>query len=260
MDEVLKGKKALITGSSRGIGRVCALLFAEEGADIVVHYRREEEDAKKTAEEIRKMGRKVLLCKADMENPEEIDAMFDLIAKEWKHLDIFVANAAATAFKHVMDLRDYHIERTFQVVVKSVMQSVQRAVPLMDGKGGKIITMSSLGSRYTLPRYANLGIAKAGLESITRYFATEFGPKGITSNAISPGIVETESSKYYAKEKTGEFYSNAIAHTPLGRLTQPGDVAQVALFLASDASNFMTGQVLNVDGGLTLSSPGFEGM
>lgn len=260
MAGLLEGKKALITGSSRGIGRVCALLFAQEGADIVIHYRREEESAKRTAKEIHEMGRNVLVCKADLEHPDQIDKMFDYIKDEWGHLDIFVANAAATAFKKVNELKDYHIDRTFQVVVKSVMQCVQNTVPLMEGKGGRIITISSLGSRYTLPRYASLGLSKAALESITRYFAFEFGPKGITSNAISPGIVETESSKYYAKDKCDEFYSNAIAHTPLGRLTQPTDVSQVALFLASEASGFMTGQVLNVDGGLTLPSPGFDGM
>ncbi len=260
MDELLKGKKALITGSSRGIGRVCALMFAKEGADIVIHYRREADAAEKTADDIRKIGRNVLLCKADLEKPEEIDAMFDLIASEWGHLDVFVANAAATAFKKVSELRDYHIDRTFQVVVKSVMQSVRRSVPLMEGGPGRIITISSLGSRYALPRYGSLGLAKAALESITRYFAFEYGPKGITSNVISPGIVETESSEYYAREKRDMFYSNAIAHTPLGRLTQPEDVGKVALFFASDASAFITGQVLNVDGGLTLSMPGFEGM
>ena len=261
MDEQLKGKKALITGSSRGIGRVSALLFAKEGADIVIHYRREKEAAEQTAEEIRKMGRNALVCKADLEHPDEIDEMFDKVRDEWGHLDIFVANAAATAFKHVMELKDYHIDRTFQVVVKSVMQCVQRAVPLMEGtEAGRIIAISSHGSRYALPRYACLGLSKAALESITRYFASEFGPKGITSNAISPGIVETESSKYYAKDKCDEFYANAIEHTALGRLTQPSDVSKVALFLASEGSGFVTGQVIYVDGGLTLFPPGFEGM
>lgn len=260
MDGLLKGKKALITGSSRGIGRVCALLYAKEGADVVIHYRREKEAAEQTAKEIRDMGREALIHKADLEYPDQIDAMFDLIKNEWGELDIFVANAAATAFKHVMELKDYHIDRTFQVIVKSVMQCVQNSVPLMKGDYGRIITISSLGSRYTLPRYANLGLSKAALESITRYFAYEFGPQGITSNSISPGIVETESSKYYAKDKCDEFYSNAISHTPLGRLTQPTDVSKVALFLASEASGFITGQVINVDGGLTLPSPGFEGM
>jgi len=261
MDGLLEGKKALITGSSRGIGRVTALLFAKQGADVVIHYRREEEAAENVADEIRDMGRNVIVCKADLENEDEIDAMFDTVEKEWGHLDIFVANAAATAFKKVMDLKDYHIDRTFQVVVKSVMQCVQRSVPLMDGaESGRIITISSLGSRYALPRYASLGLSKAALESITRYFASEFGSKGITSNAISPGIVETESSQYYAKDKCDEFYENAINHTPMGRLTQPKDVSKVALFLASEASGFVTGQIINVDGGLTLPSPGFEGM
>ncbi len=260
MAGLLEGKKALITGSSRGIGRACALMFAKEGADVVIHYRREDAAAEQTADEIRKMGRNVLVSKADLESPEQIDAVFDSIRDNWGHLDIFVANAAATAFKPVLELKDYHIARTYQVIIQSVMQSVRRSVPLMEGSAGRIITVSSLGSRYTLPRYANIGSAKAALESLTRYFAYELGPQGITSNAISPGIVDTESAKYYAKDNYDKFRENAIKHTPLGRLTQPLDVARVATFLASEASGFVTGQILNVDGGLTLPSPGFEGM
>jgi len=259
MNELLKGKKALITGSSRGIGRACAITFAKQGADIVIHYRREEDAAYEAAEEVRKLGRKAIVAKADLENPEQIGEMFDKIANEWGALDIFVANAAATAFKPIADLKDYHIDRTYQVIVKSVVQSVQRAVPLMENSScGRIITISSLGSRFTLPRYANIGSAKAALESLTRYFATELGPKGITSNAISPGVVETESAKYYAAHKYESFKSKVTGLTPLRRLTQPQDVANLAVFLASEMSCFVTGQVIDVDGGLTLISPGFE--
>lgn len=259
MSQSFKDKKVLITGSSRGIGRATALAFAREGADVVIHYRRDESAAFETAEEVRKLGVQALVCRAELESPEEIDAMFDTVEKEWGALDVFMANAAATAFKPIMETKAHHIGRTYEVVINSVLHAVQRAVPLMEGRNGRIITVSSLGSRFTLPRYANIGSAKAALESLTRYMAAEFGPNGITCNTISPGVVETDSVRFYAKDEFETFKANVISRTPIKRLTQPEDVAGLALFLASDAASFITGQVIGVDGGLTLISYGPDG-
>ena len=258
MEGLLAGKKALITGSSRGIGRASALAMARAGADIAVHYRREQAAAEATAEEVRALGRNAIVLKADLEFEEQIDKMFEELRAAWGVLDIFVANAAATAFKPVTDLKGYHLDRTYHVIVHSFLQSAQRALPLMKGRDGRILSVSSLGSHITLPRYANIGAAKAALEAMTRYIATEFGPHGITCNAISPGVVETDSSAYYAQDRLGAFHESVIQHTPLGRLTMPGDVADVAVLLASPGTRFITGQVIVVDGGLTLTGGGFE--
>lgn len=261
MGETLKGKKALITGSSRGIGRATALKFAEEGADVLIHYRREGRAAEETAEEIRQLGRQALIFKADLDSREEIDAMFDHVERQWGALDIFIANAAATAFKDLLDIKDYHIEKTYQVVVNSTLQAVQRSVPLMEGRAGRIITCSSMGSEFALPRYANIGSAKAALESLTRYFARELGPKGITANCVSTGVVETDSLTFYAGDRFRKYKEGVIYKTPLGRLTQPEDVSNLSLFLASDAACFITGQVIKIDGGLTINNhypPGSE--
>jgi enoyl-[acyl-carrier protein] reductase III len=255
---LLQGKKVLITGSSRGIGRSCALAMARQGADIAIHYRRERELADQTADEVRALGREALVFEADLENAEQIDRMFDRLASAWGCLDVFMANAAATAFKPLADLRTYHFERTFHVVVQSVLQSVQRCLALMEGREGRIITVSSPGSHITLPRYASIGTSKAALEALTRYIAAEFGPRGITANAISPGVVQTDSATYYAQDKYEEWRQSVIDHTPLQRLVMPEDVADVAVFLASDWSRFVTGQVLIVDGGLELTGGGFE--
>ncbi|WP_328803899.1 SDR family oxidoreductase [Paenibacillus glycinis] len=253
------GKKVLITGSSRGIGRATALAFAKEGADVAIHYRRDADAAQATANEVRALGVEALVCKAELESPAEIDAMFDEITDTWGALDVLMANAAATAFKPVMETKDYHIDRTYQVVVKSVLHAVQRAVPLMEGRAGRILTVSSLGSQFALPNYSTIGSAKSALESLTRYLAAELGPKGITANVISPGVVETDSVRFYAKDTFDTFKANVIGRTPLGRLTQPEDVAHVALFLAAEAAGFITGQVLGVDGGLTLIAYGPDG-
>ncbi|MGH7995513.1 MAG: SDR family oxidoreductase [Opitutaceae bacterium] len=255
---LLAGKKALVTGSSRGIGRACALAFAQAGADLVVHYRRDDAAAAATAAAVRELGRKALVIKADLEDPARIDGMFDEIGREWGSLDILVANAAATAFKPLADLKSHHLDRTYQVVVKSVVQCVQRSLPLMTGGAGRVITLTSPGSVLALPRYANLGMAKAALESLTRYVAAEAGERGVTCNAIAPGVVETDSVAFYAGAEYEAFRKRIVGQTPLRRLTQPADVAALALFLASDLSAFVTGQVIAVDGGLSLTPAGFS--
>lgn len=258
MPGLLEGKRAFITGSSRGIGRATALAMAREGADIVVHYRRSQEEAEDVVREIHAIGQRTLLVKAELESQEEINQAFDLIEREWGKLDIFMANAAASAFKPIDQLKDYHLDKTYHTVIHSVIFAAQRCIPLMEGRNGRIITMSSMGGEFTLPRYTTLGTAKAALESLTRYLASELGPKGITANALNPGVVDTESAKFYGGSNYDEYNADVIAHTPLGRLAAPEDVADAAVFLASDMSRFITGQVIRVDGGLTLLTGGFE--
>ncbi|MFD1676712.1 SDR family oxidoreductase [Alicyclobacillus fodiniaquatilis] len=258
MAGLLEGKKAFITGSGRGIGRATALAMARHGADVVIHYRRDADQAEKTATEIRALGREALVVKAELESQDEINAAFDVIEQNWGALDIFVASAAASAFKPIEQLKDYNLDRTYQVVIHSTVFAAQRCLPLMAGRGGRIITMSSMGSTYTLPRYSVLGSAKAALESMTRYLASEFGPHGITVNALNPGVVDTESAKFYGGANNDQYQADVIAHTPLARLGTPEDVADVAVFLASDLSRFITGEVIKIDGGLTLLTGGFE--
>lgn len=258
MTGVLEGKNVLVTGSSRGIGRASALAMARAGANVVVHYRRDGNAAEETANEIRGLGKQALVLKAEIESEDELRAMFDRIKDAFGHLDVLMANAAASAFKPIADLKGYHLDRTYRVVLHSLVQCVQMAVPLMAGRQGRIITMSSMGSRFTLPRYAALGTAKAALESLTRYIAAEYGPEGITCNALNPGVVATESAKFYGADHYDAYERDVLAHTPLGRLAEPEDIADVAVFLASDAARFITGQTIRVDGGLTLMTGGFE--
>jgi enoyl-[acyl-carrier protein] reductase III len=258
MTGVLEGKKVLITGSGRGIGRATAIAMAKAGADVVVHYRRDESAAASTVAEIQRLGREAFSVRAEMESKEDIDTMFDIIQDRWGCLDVFMANAAASAFKPIMDLKYHHLDRTYHVVIHSTVHCAQRCVPLMDGRNGRIIAMSSMGSEFTLPRYAALGTAKAALESLVRYLASELGPKGITCNGLNPGVVDTESATFYGGDHYEAYCQDVIAHTPLRRLGTANDVADAAVFLASDASRFITGQTIRVDGGLTLLTGGFE--
>ena len=255
---LLEGKKALITGSSRGIGRAAALAFAREGADVVVHYRREREKAEEVAEQIRRMGRSALVFKAELEDPDAVNQLFDSIGETWQSLDIFMANAAASAFKPLLELKPHHIERTYRLLVENFILSVQRAVSLMEGHPGRIITISGHGVDYTLPRYGNIAAAKGAVETLTRYLAAELGERQITVNAIAPGVIATESEQFYMGDKLKDFDQACVRATPLGRVGDPSEVADVAVFLASALSRFITGQIITVDGGLTLTSGPFQ--
>lgn len=254
----LEGRVALVTGSSRGIGRATAIHLAEGGADIFVHYNKNLDLAETTAQTIRGLGRKAFVVGADLESPQAVDAMMDEVQEQTGSLDILVANAAATAFKKTQDIRPHHLDRTYNLVVKALVQMVQRAVPLMEGRDGRIITLSGHGTPFTLPNYAALGSAKAAVEAFTRYFAFELAPKGITANCVSPGVIDTDSARFYMGEEAYRHFGEEVARaTPIGRMGTPEDVAAVVSFLASKESRFLTGQTLRVDGGISLTSAPF---
>ncbi|MBX5467321.1 MAG: SDR family oxidoreductase [Firmicutes bacterium] len=260
MRGLLADRVALVTGSARGIGRATALAMAEAGADVVVHYRRHRAEAEAVADTIRSRGRQALLVEADLEQESEVHRLFNRVQDAFGHLDILVANAAATAFRPLAELKPHHLERTYRLVVFSLVWAVQRAAPLMEGRQGRIITVSGHGSHFTLPLYATIGSAKSAVESLTRYLAYELGPRRITCNCIAPGVVDTDSARYYTAERWPSFAEAVARHTPLGRVATPEDVARVAVFLASDLAGFVTGQVIAVDGGLTLTSAPFEAL
>lgn len=252
------GKVALITGASRGIGRATALLLAERGADVVVHYRRGEVAAKEVVEQVVGLGRRAFSVQADIEQAEEIRRMFQQAAERFGGLDIFVANAAATAFRQVLDLKQHHLARTYQLSVFSFVQAAQEAVKLMEGRRGKIVTVSSFPTLRYLPNYAALGSAKAALETLTRYLAVELAPRGITVNGVSPGLVQTDSSRVYAGQDYERFEREILESTPKGRIGTPEDIARVIVFLCSDEAEWIVGQTVMVDGGMTIPSPYIE--
>lgn len=262
MTSSMTNSKALVTGSSRGIGRATALALAHAGADVAIHYHRQETQALEVAAEITRLGRRALIIGADLENSQDRARMFQVIEDSWGTLDVFVANAAATSFKPIAAIKPYHLRRTYTVVVESFLDASQRALPLMRSsqKPGRIIAISSLGSQYTLPRYANIGSAKAALESMVRYVAQEFGPYNITCNAVSPGVVTTDSSQYYANDQAESFFKAVLGCTPLGRLVTVDDVAHAVLLLAGPQAAMITGQILHVDGGAGLTASGFDSL
>ncbi|PID76999.1 MAG: enoyl-[acyl-carrier-protein] reductase FabL [Deltaproteobacteria bacterium] len=241
-----EGKKALVTGGSRGIGRAIAIRLAENNMDVAVNYVRHKKDAGETARQVEKLGRRCLLVKANVAVEEEVAAMFDLIEQEFGRLDVLVSNAASGVLKPALELTLRHWDWTMDINARAMLTLVQKAVPLMK-QGGRVMAVSSLGSVRAIENYTTVGASKAALESLVRHLAVELGGSGININTISAGAVDTEALKHFPNRQ--EILDEAVEKTPLGRLTTPEDVADIALFLCSDLAKMVQGQTIIVDGG-----------
>jgi enoyl-[acyl-carrier protein] reductase III len=250
------GRTALITGSSRGIGRALALTLARQGCSIVVNYKKNAELADQVRKEVEALGARALTVAADVEQPEEIDRLFAVVQAEFGTLDFFVSNAAASAFKNIMDLRQHHLDRSYAMNLRAFVLGCQQAVRLMPD-GGRIVALSSYGSIRAYPTYANLGAAKAAIEAWVRYMAVEFGGRGINVNAVNGGIIDTESSAYFYDVPGMAPLDGVLPKIPKGRMGTAQEVADVIAFLLSPASEYITGQTIVADGGLSIVAPPF---
>ncbi len=246
----MQGKLALITGSGRGIGKAIALKLASQGCDIVVNYFRRREAAEQTAEELKQLGVKTLLVKANMGDSGKIRDMFDTISSEFGYLDIFIGNAASGVGRPIMEIDEKAWDWTLGINAKALLLCAQRAAGLMDGRNGKIVAISSLGSQFVWPTYAAVGVSKAALEAVTRYLSIEFVPKGIAVNAVSASAVDTEALKFYIREG---LVKDVKQTTPVGRMVTPEDVANAVAFLCSEDAYMIRGQTIIVDGGTSVA-------
>src|SRR5579859_3155075 len=246
-------KVAVITGGTKGIGRAIGLRLAAKGWDLAVSWRRDAQTAEKFAEEVAKLGRRLVSVQADHTQEGSIDLLFDAAAKELKACDLFVANAAATVFVPLMQLKAHQIDKTMAMVVKSYLLGCQRAVPLMEGRKGNVIAISGMDTNNTVPLHGLLGAAKAAMELLTRYLAVELAGHKIRVNAVNPGFVDTDSSRFYAGEGFDEIAKTVAASIPAGRIAYPEDVAKLVEFLVSPEAEYINGQTIILDGGLSLA-------
>lgn len=251
----LKGKIALITGGSRGIGRAITLKLAAEGADVIINYFRRTSTAEATAQEARNKGVNAHIIKANVGEAEKIDDMFREIAEKFGRLDIFINNAASGVPRSALDLDVKGWQWTMDINARAFLLCAQKAAKLMKN-GGKMVSISSLGSRLVMPVYTAVGVSKAALEALTRYLAVELAPLGICVNAIAAGAVETEALKLYASDPS--LPQLTWRNTPVGRMVLPEDVANLVAFLCSDESYMIRGQTIIIDGGMSLAPIGFS--
>ena len=254
----LTGRVALVTGGSRGVGRAIALALARAGADCAVTYRSNAAAAHSAVDEIKRLGRRGLAVPLDLREPEAVPPAIERVGTVFSRLDILVANAAATAFRPMLEQKPHNVEQTLAITVRSFVAAVQAAAPLMNG-GGRVIAISGIDSHQAMRGHGVLGAAKAAMESLVRALALELGPQGITVNGVSPGVVDTDSSRLYVERGLGLRYEDAVVRlvtaTPVRRLGTAEDVASLVVFLASDAAGFITGQTIVIDGGLSIVSP-----
>jgi enoyl-[acyl-carrier protein] reductase III len=254
----LKGKTALVTGGTRGLGRAISLHLARLGATVAMNYRRDDASAARTLEEVCAIAPDSFLAKADLEDDSQVRAMVANAASRLGRLDILIANAAATAFKPLLESKPHNLIRTFALCVNGFLAAVQESSKVM-GEGGRVLMISGIDSIRNLPGHGVLGAAKAALESMVRDFAFELGPRGITVNGLNVGYVDTDSARYYAQylgEPYEEFQRRCAERSAMKRLPTTDEIAAVACLICLPAASYLTAQTIMVDGGFTMSFPG----
>jgi NAD(P)-dependent dehydrogenase (short-subunit alcohol dehydrogenase family) len=244
----LAGKRALVTGASRGIGRAIALAYADAGARVALASRKQEAlDA--VAREIAARGGTALAVACHVGRSADIGRLVDQVVDRWGGVDVLVNNAGTNpAMAPLTQLEEGVWDKIFEVNLKAAFLLCQRIAPLMASAGsGSIINMSAVGGIDPFPLLGAYGISKAGLNALTKVLARELGPAGVRVNAIAPGLIDTQFSA--ALFQSAAIYQASIGRTALGRHGVPDDLVGTAVFLASDASAYLTGQTIVVDGG-----------
>jgi len=244
-----ENKVAMVTGSSRGLGKALAIELAKQGYDIVVNYARSRSAAEETVKEIEALGRRAIMIRANVGDVKKLRTMFEQVKEEFGRLDVFVSNAASGVLRPIMELEETHWDWTMNINAKAMLFGAQEAARLMD-KGGKILGVSSLGSIRYLENYTTVGVSKAAIESLTRYLAVELAPLGITVNTVSGGALDTEALKHFPNRD--ELLEDARINTPAGRMVEIDDMVKAAMFLISADSDMIRGQTIIVDGGRSI--------
>jgi 3-oxoacyl-[acyl-carrier protein] reductase len=243
----LTGKVAIVTGASKGIGAAIAKRLAAAGASVVVNYASSREGADRVVAEIAGKAGKAIAVKADVSKAADVQRLFDATKKAFGSLDVLVNNAGVYGFAPLEEVTEDEFHREFNINVLGVLLASREAMKYFGPHGGSVINISSMASMSPTPAAVVYSATKGAVDTITRVLAKELGPKRIRVNAINPGGVETEGVHSLGMIGS-DFEKDMVARTPLGRLGQPDDIASVAVFLASAASGWMTGETIAVGG------------
>ena len=244
----LKNKVAVVTGASKGIGAAIAKALAAEGASVIVNYASSKAGADKVVAAITAAGGKAVAVGGDVSKAAEAKGIIDAAIKNYGRLDVLVNNSGVYEFTPIDAVTEQQFHKIFNINVLGLILTTQAALKHL-GEGSSIINIGSVVSRTTPPNSAVYTGTKGAVDAITGVLARELGPKKIRVNALNPGMVETEGSRS-AGFIGSDFESGVVSQTPLGRVGQPGDIASVAVFLASDDSAWLTGEQLLAGGGL----------
>jgi enoyl-[acyl-carrier protein] reductase III len=251
MTSNLSGKTAVITGSGRGIGRGIALALAQRGCNVAINFFRHREDAEQTADDVHSLGVKAAVIKANVAKEEEIRGLVEEAARQLGGVDIFVGNAASGVIKPITEIDAKAWDWTLNINARSILFGAQAAVTYMRQKGwGRIVTITSIGSRRVFPEYGVVGVSKAAIEAVTRYLAVELARENIIANCISPGVVLTGALDFFPRRNA--MIAHAEQNTPAGRLVTPEDVGNVTAWLCSEEARMIVGQTIELDGGYSL--------
>ncbi len=249
------GKSILITGGTKGLGFEAARLFAQLGVKrLFLTYRQDEESAAFAKKKIDGLQASCELIQCDLSEDGAADRLFDEVEKIQDSLDIYIHNAAATAFKNLLELKSHHIDKTMNITVKSFLLGAQRATRLMKN-GGAIVTISGMDTLKSVPRHGLLGAAKSALETLTAYYAHELASKNIRVNGINPGFFETESTRKYLGPAFDQVHRAMAQKGPFKRPPTLEEIANTILFLCSSQSTWIVGQTIRVDGGQDFALP-----
>jgi enoyl-[acyl-carrier protein] reductase III len=245
---VLRGKTAVITGSGRGIGRAIALELAGHGANVAINYSRHGERAEQTAADAETAGGRAVVVKANVGEIDGVQRLVRSALEAFGGVDIFVGNAASGVLRPVVEQQIKGWDWTLNINARSILFGAQAAVSGMRERGwGRIIGITSFGSRRVLPEYSMVGVSKAAMETLIRYLAVELIPHGIVCNAVSPGVVETEALDFFPSKN--QILIEGLKRTPAGRFVTPEEVAKVVAWLCTDDARMIVGQTIVVDGG-----------
>jgi enoyl-[acyl-carrier protein] reductase III len=250
MDLRLRGKRALVTGSSRGIGRAIALSLADFKVDVAINFFRNRTPAEEVVREIEKRGARALLLRGNVADEKHVERMFAEIESAWGGLEILVSNAASGVLKPVEELTLHHFHWTMDINAAALLPLVQRFIQIPAQGDKSVVAVSSLGAVRAIPNYTAVGASKAALESMVRHLAAELAPRGVRVNAVSGGTVDTDALKHFPNRD--ELLTESARRTPAGRLVTPQDIANAVVFLCTDFASMIHGQTVLVDGGYAI--------
>ena len=245
----LAGKVAIVTGASKGIGAGIATALGAAGAAVVVNYAGSREGAERVVGAITGAGGRAVAVQGDVSKAADVARLFAEAHEAYGRLDVLVNNAGVYEFAPVEAITEQHFHRQFDINVLGLLLATRAAAAAFGDEGGSIINISSVASRLTPPNMSVYSATKGAVDAITGSLAKELGARRIRVNAINPGPVETEGT-HAAGMIGGEMETQMVAQTPLGRMGQPRDIAEVALFLASNASAWLTGEIIFASGGM----------